>query len=425
MTVVTERPVWTGQIIPMVLMQHAEEAAVLWQLRNAGTRRGNFALMYLERFDRRLEAHLDGLATAGPAAWQFCDMALENPSPGAVFTATQRAIHERNTERLQRLFALALAVPDSLSGLISAFGWHERSHLRGLVAAFLSSPQAFERMIGIAACAMHRIDPGLRTGGYLRDQEATVRCRALRAVGELGVVDCMREVLEALNEDDQPIRFWGAWSAVLLGNRGRALDTIVRFALADGPFAGDAARLALQAMDPGAAKDVLNAFSADEMQRRHLIEAIGVAGDVSRMPWLIGQMTADATARVAGEAFSMITGVDLALQQLERKPPSEIQAGPSERASDSRVALDSDEGLPWPDAQRVQAWWDRYRDRYSEARYFMGAPVTLGRCIEVLHNGYQRQRIVAAHYLSLLEPGKPLFNTAAPAWRQRATLSGN
>ena len=48
------------------------------------------------------------------------------------------------------------------------------------------------------------------------------------------------------------------------------------------------------------------------------------------------------------------------------------------------------------------------------ARYFMGAPVTREHCLDVVKNGYQRQRVLAAHYLCLLEPGTPLFNTSAP-----------
>ena len=44
-------------------------------------------------------------------------------------------------------------------------------------------------------------------------------------------------------------------------------------------------------------------------------------------------------------------------------------------------------------------------------------------CVHVLKHGYQRQRILAAHYLCLLRPGTPLFNTSAPAWRQQRLLA--
>jgi hypothetical protein len=41
----------------------------------------------------------------------------------------------------------------------------------------------------------------------------------------------------------------------------------------------------------------------------------------------------------------------------------------------------------------------------------------------LLKNGFQRQRMAAAIYLCLLKPGTPLFNCAAPAWRQQRLLA--
>jgi hypothetical protein len=49
--------------------------------------------------------------------------------------------------------------------------------------------------------------------------------------------------------------------------------------------------------------------------------------------------------------------------------------------------------------------------------------VTRAHCSDILKNGYQRQRSLAAHHLCLLEPGTPLFNTSAPAWRQQRELA--
>ena len=92
--------------------------------------------------------------------------------------------------------------------------------------------------------------------------------------------------------------------------------------------------------------------------------------------------------------------------------------------ADENVDMDLDEGLPFPDVEKIQAWWDKNSHRFQPGtRYFMGAPVTREHCIDVLKNGYQRQRILAAHYLCLLDPGTPLFNTSAPAWRQQKLLA--
>ncbi len=130
------------------------------------------------------------------------------------------------------------------------------------------------------------------------------------------------------------------------------------------------------------------------------------------------------TARVAGEAFTLITGADLDAVQLWRSRPEDFESGPTDEPDDENVELDSDEGLMWPDPPKVARWWASNGHRFQPGgRYFMGAPVTREHCLAVLKNGYQRQRVLAAHYLCLLAPGTPLFNTSAPAWRQQRLLA--
>jgi len=86
--------------------------------------------------------------------------------------------------------------------------------------------------------------------------------------------------------------------------------------------------------------------------------------------------------------------------------------------------MDEDEGLPWPDAEKIDAWWQADGHRFPHGiRCFVGEPVTQGHCLAVLKTGFQRQRIAAAEHLSLMAPGRPLFNAAAPAWRQQWLLS--
>jgi hypothetical protein len=53
----------------------------------------------------------------------------------------------------------------------------------------------------------------------------------------------------------------------------------------------------------------------------------------------------------------------------------------------------------------------------------MGEPASRAYCVKVLKEGFQRQRMAAAEYLCLLNLGTPLFNTSAPAWRQKRLLA--
>lgn len=151
-----------------------------------------------------------------------------------------------------------------------------------------------------------------------------------------------------------------------------------------------------------------------------MIRAVGFAGDTARIPWLIGLMPDEKLARLVGESFSFITGADLAWLDLERKPPENFESGPNDNPEDEDVSMDEDDGLPWPDQAKVHVWWTVNAHRFQPGvRYFMGAPPSWEHCLQVLKDGYQRQRIAAAHYLCLLRPGTPLFNCAAPAWRQK------
>ena len=56
--------------------------------------------------------------------------------------------------------------------------------------------------------------------------------------------------------------------------------------------------------------------------------------------------------------------------------------------------------------------------------YFFGRHPTSEACAHVLKNASQRQRVLAAHYNCLLEPGTPLFNTSAGMpWRMKENWS--
>jgi uncharacterized protein (TIGR02270 family) len=383
------------------------------------------SLRDLGRHDWRIAAHLDGVAIAGDVGWAMCQELLESVGPGELFVATVRALHERETDRLRQVLAVAAAVDEAWRGATSAFGWVSGNRLSGIVKSLVASDDAVARLIGITACALHRVDPGVALRRQLADDAPRVRSRVYRTVGELGRSELVSELIAARAEPDAECRFWAAWSSVLLGNRGTMLALLTEIASAAGPHHLKAFRLALQAMDTGAAHQLLRHFAEGAPnQLRWLIQGTGIAGDSIYCPWLIGHMNDPAMARVAGEAFSLITGVDVWDGRLDREQHEAFEARPDDEPESEDVDIDADEGLPWPDPKKVEAWWAaNSREFQPGTRYFMGAPVTTAHCRDVLKRGYQRQRIVAANYLCLLEPGTPLFNTSAPAWRQQRLLA--
>jgi uncharacterized protein (TIGR02270 family) len=407
--------------VSLVVSQHIGEAATVATQRHMLIDAPHINLQLLRRADDRLAAHFDGLCVAGVNAWSHCEALFEAAPADAGFVWMVQALESGEQSRVDRMFLEGTSLL-ARAAAVTAFGWVESRSLRGVVASFLSG-DAIKRSAALAACGMHRVDPGFAKAPWLRDADPSVRARALRTAGEIGYRDGMTACVAALADEDPHVRFWAAWSGVLLGDRNRALSLLVTDATTASPHRARAFRLALQALPTTDAHAVLKGLSRDPKDLRWVVQGSGLVGDPTYIPWLINHMANPALARLAGEAFTLITGVDLDAQQMWSAQPEDFESGPSEDPNDDNVDMDPDEGLPWPDVTKVEQWWAANTGRFQKGqRYFLGQPVTRARCIDVLKHGYQRQRILAAHYLCLLEPGTPLFNTSAPAWRQQRLL---
>jgi len=408
-------------------MQHVEEAAHLRHVRSVLVRAPHVRLLHLGRLDERIAAHLDGIAVAGEYGTGLAHQALERPGTGEVFVATVRAIEDRDADRLDKLLAIAEAIPASRAGLLSAFGWVSAADLQGITKALLETAQPWRREVGLAVCAMHGVDPGSVLASAVRDGDAGLRARALRVAGQCGRRDLVDACLAALADDDERCAFEAARSALFLGDRTKsliALETLTdKLGTAGKPNLA-ALRVVFKVVSSKRAQSMLASLAKDAALIRTVIRGIAIAGDPHFVPWLIAQMEDLKLTRLAGEAFSFITGLDLAYLDLERKPPENVQFGPNDDPNDDNVAMDEDDSLPWPDPAKITTWWRANGARFTAGtRYFMGAEPTPATCAEVLKTGFQRQRIAAAQYLSLFAPGTPLFNTSAPTRRQQRLLS--
>lgn len=409
--------------VPLVVAQHVADAAALRNTRTYLACAAHVRLLHLGRLDERLAAHLDGLAVASDVGTQFAHAALESPGIGEVFAAAVSYLQAGNRVGLDRMLALVQAVPESQAGLTSAFGWCSANLLEGIVTVLLGRTDPFARYIGIAACAMHKVDPGVALDNALASDDAALRARALRCAGEIGRRQLLPGCAEHEMDADPTCAFWAAWSAVLLGERGQRLDRLVQQCRIAGPNRDRALQLGLRVLKTLDVHALLQALAVDPANQRRLLRGVGIAGDPFYIPWLIAQMNDLKKARLAGESFSFITGLDLAYLDLDTKPPKNFESGPNDSPDDDNVAMDEDDGLPWPDPRKLQTWWDVNHQRFQPGvRYFMGEPITVEHCKKVLRDGFQRQRVAAAEYLCLLTPGTPLFPTSAPAWRQQRWL---
>jgi len=89
--------------IPIILTQHAEDAAVLWQRRTRAVNAPHYNKMYLSRLDEQLEAHIDGLRIAGSTGWDEALAAYDDiGGAGEMFTLATLAFGHDTTTDLRK-----------------------------------------------------------------------------------------------------------------------------------------------------------------------------------------------------------------------------------------------------------------------------------------------------------------------------------
>jgi uncharacterized protein (TIGR02270 family) len=410
-------------IISEIATRHVEDAAFLWSQREGAVWAPHYLLGDVARLDDRLEAHLDGLRVNGEPAWDEIMMAAESGDAGAVFAAAVLSIVTRVGERVPAAIAMGSSDLQSARGLVSALGWLSYDRVRWLVEELWTSERATLRWISIAAMAIHRSDPGRPLGFAIADGEPLLRARALRAVGELGRLDLLPVVERYLNADDPEVRFSATWSSTLLSGKLEAMSGLGTIAQSHSRHWERAAQTAMRRADLGAGHHWLHKLKQEPATRRLAVLAAGAIGDSAEVPWLIDQMKIPELARVAGESFTTITGVDIAYQHLDGERPEGFEPGPTEDPADEEVEMDADENLAWPDAQLIQRWWQSNRSSFQTGtRYLLGKPIALDWLKQVLRIGRQRHRAAAALELAMRQPGTPLFEVRAPGFRQRQML---
>lgn len=412
------------RVLQHVVEQHAEEAAFLWLLRDAAVSAPNYSLDELAQLDGRLQAHLEGLAIAGDAGWSACRTQLAEREPGEVFCAAVAALETPRFDKIQSVYEVVERAPATRRGLVSALAWVDSGACLQQLSDPVFAEGPFWRRIGLAVAACHHIDPGPTLAAALEAENPELRATALRVAGALGRTDLQPAADASMNSDDPAVRFRSAWASTLLGNRSRAPRALMDL-VGTGPASLDepALGIALRALPEAEALDRADGLAKAPETLRQAVIGCGVIGEPACTPWLIEQMAVPELARVAGEAFTAITGIDLEYENLEGEWPEGFEAGPTENPEDDAVALDADDDLPWPHAELIAAWWTRHAHDFKPGtRYLLGRPISPEHLQWVLRHGQQRHRQAAALELKLLRPGEPLFEVRARGSRQRRLL---
>ncbi|HEY8290560.1 MAG TPA: TIGR02270 family protein [Acetobacteraceae bacterium] len=413
-------------VIQDVLAQHAEGAGAVWIAREGLLRGAHARLPDLVRMDDRIDAYIDGLAVAGPGGLSLVLQSLGQEADG-YFVACLAAVQMGERNGLHQVLRRALegdpAGSEPWRGLVAALAWADRSKAEPVIRHLVTAASPRLRWLGFAAGGARRSWYGMDWEAPLTDPAPETRARAIRAAGELGRTELRARLVSGLADPDPECRFWSAWAAARMG-AAEPLNTLADIAWNGLPRADQALDLLMRRLDVAGANAWLREFARLPGRQRDVIRAIGAIGDPFFIPWLVERMDDPACARLAGDAFSTITGADLRGCQLDRPAPEDFQSGPTDDPADANVAMDEDEHLPWPDAARIRPWWASHESRFTAGTgYFLGVAKAAADWLAILSDGFQRQRRTAALELAIRQPDRAMFETRARGRLQHRLLA--
>ncbi|WP_245437027.1 HEAT repeat domain-containing protein [Mesorhizobium helmanticense] len=306
-----ERP-----IVPDVVRQYAEQVAFFWAQRDTLMMDDPPDRHVVAGVDRRLEANLDGLRIAGPAAWPFITAAYEDfPEKGELFLYGWMAIELNDDRRVADAVEFGLQSKDDARGLVGALAWHLPGTIAPLVRDWIGAPDAFKRFLGVSACLGHSVDPKQMLGRLVRDPDTRVRATSVRLAGTLKRADLVNELTAALTDDDEFARFWAAWALNELGSGDLASPELRKVAVSGGSSAMTALRAAITAAPDKDVRAWMGTLLRSPETAPLAVRGAGMLGDRTVLHWLIHQMRNPALAVAAGgallELFPEAKGADL------------------------------------------------------------------------------------------------------------------
>ena len=408
-------------IIENVVYQHAENACSLWWQRHNAVHEPHYAFEDLVHLDNRVEANLDGLRIAGNHAFPIIDANIAGGDEGGVFTKAVLLLERGENDKFLDLAESLNDKRDVLEELESALAWVKPDVLANTVKELLSSATPTSVELGLHACAAHQRPAKKYLQNALTSDDTNLRATAMKVAANLGFTDVQHQ-LQSLSEfESDRERFHCGRALAMLGKQDAGSALLKPLALGGSSFNSKAVKLIAMMNDIAACKALLKTLDADERRERDVIRGFGYLGDPVAIDWLISKTELPQLCRIAGGSISMITGIDLAESDLETldEPEGYLDMGPNDDPDDHNIAMDEDEDLPWPDPERVRAWWQSSAKLPSGQYFLNGREKTRHELCIVIREGFQRQRNAAADNLALMNPDSLFYDTSLPTNKQR------
>lgn len=335
---------------------HVENAAHLAQQRMWLTGAPQARLTDIYETDQRLGGNLRYLKLAGAVA---VDMAAEvfatDPEMGEAVVYAALSMQAGQPKFAADILGQMEGEAAAITALAEAFRHVDRAAQRTTFYAWISHEDPQLVCAALGAATLLRLNLKDLLLPLIADPRPAVQAAAFEHLGVMGLVQHGPAVLGALGHKDAGLAFAAAVAAVRLGHAPAARQ-LVEYITADLP--PGKCRLAVEVGFPmlpeEAAHAKVRALLADDATIRWGLLALGSIGSTRTLPYLLRQMEQVNTMRMAGWAFAMITGANIAEDDLELDAFPECEDDPLLEGAAEELFFE--DGLPFPDVKRVTQW---------------------------------------------------------------------
>lgn len=352
--------------IPQLLDIHADDLAFLWGQRRAALDSLEMTLRDVAQLNERIEAHVQGLLVAPPAALaQRLDAALAGTERDEVFASAIAALRCEDPATMHRVIAaFSRAAGPALLGLRDALGHAPAARVADELRNALANAKPEVAAAAAVALANQRLltpdAPGLAR--LLLDEDAEVCTQAWAAAWRADrqmakpspAPAAARPYREALARPEAAVRS-EAWASLAWSGLAQALPPLRR-AVADGD------EVALHWLCVLGSPDDTKAIGTAAMALPSVAQrcaALARYGHPAVLPTLVRWMEGDdaVTAHAAGQAFTRITGAEIQGERRTLPVPDDADEIDREMAP-----------LVWmPDAAKAKRVLKEHADRWNAA----------------------------------------------------------
>jgi uncharacterized protein (TIGR02270 family) len=295
--------------------EHVEELQFLWGQRERALRSPQHTMRTLAALEERIEGHVQGLLAIGDRMLPIVEPSLSADDAAAAFAGAYPLLRLGSDAAITRaLGALTAATGAKLDGVRRAFALAPVDRLMPQLHALATGSAPLLAAAAAEVLTFHGVQDVARrrVAEWVCDEDPTVRRSAWRIIGYLGATIETAWYAAALRDDDDAVKRT-AIAAVPWTALADALALARR--LADAPAPEHLPHLELLAIlgsvDDAARIAAIAGAAPLGPARFRLVGAFGHPGFVD---FLLGNMASPdpATAVAAGEAFTKMTGAEIA-----------------------------------------------------------------------------------------------------------------